>query len=106
VDATNQISETSYIGAIGGFLLSDDTFVGLYPTDDGSNIRTFEYNTAGNNWSSFAGTVLFAVTDVIYQGDYSAYHISDTHLALTGTIGGNHTIKIYETSGLSIVESD
>jgi hypothetical protein len=96
VDATNQVSETSYIGAIGGFLLSDDTFVGLYPTEDGSSIRTFEYNTAGNNWTSIAGTELFAVTDLIYQGDYSAYQVSDTHLVLTDTTGGNHTIKIYE----------
>jgi hypothetical protein len=98
VDATNNVSEPSYIYSYGGFLLSDDTFV-AYNTDSDGNytIRTYVYSAAHNNWTSIAGTELFVTTGVTFVGDWSTFKVSDTHLTLTDyTNGGNYTIKIYE----------
>jgi hypothetical protein len=52
IDANNKVSDVSYIGTYGGFLLSDDTFVGFDPVsenDDGNfTIRTYQYEASNN----------------------------------------------------------
>jgi hypothetical protein len=94
VDATNTVSEQSFIYSSGGFLLSDDTFVGWDP--NGYTICTFSYNASDNKWISIAGTEL-SVADVTVAGDWSTYQVSDTHLTLIDyTQQGNYILKIHE----------
>lgn len=102
IDDNNNISNSSFIaGTVGGFLLSDDTFVGFDPQalDDGNyTIRTYQYESSDNTWNEIAGTQLLVTSQVSWQGDYSSYRATDTHLtvAVTDSYSGNITVMIYE----------
>jgi hypothetical protein len=100
IDASNTLSEASFIPTIGGFILSDDTFVSYDPVsenDDGNyTIRTYEYNAANNNWTSIAAADLQVTFEPTFYGDFSSYRATDTHLTFLDTTTENYTIQIYE----------
>lgn len=93
IDANNKVSDVSYVGTYGGFLLSDDTFVGLF----GELIQTYEYDADNNDWNSINGTELVVPADLYAQGDFASYRATDTHLIFIDNAGlENATIEIYE----------
>jgi hypothetical protein len=102
IDANNKLSNASFIAAtVGGFLLSDDTFVGYDPVSENGDgnytFRSFEYNAANNNWTEIAGTKLVVPTSVMFNGDYSTYRVSDTHLVFLDILTpDNFTAQIYK----------
>jgi hypothetical protein len=101
IDENNYLSNTSYLD-VGGFLLSDDTFVGFVYEEDSSCscirniVKSFEYNTETNNWTSIHGTELSLPYDVNWEGDKSSYRASDTHLVLIDSWSDDVTVQIYE----------
>jgi hypothetical protein len=101
IDANNKLSNASFIATSGGFLLSDDTFVGFDPVsenDDGNyTFRSFEYDAENKNWTEIAGTELVVTTSVMFNGDYSTYRVSDTHLVFLDVLTpDNFTAQIYK----------
>jgi hypothetical protein len=101
IDASNNLSNSSFIqNTIGGFILSDDTFVGYDPVSENGDgnytIRTYEYNAANNTWTSIAAADLQVTFEPTFYGDFSSYRASDTHLTFLDTTTENYTIQIYE----------
>ncbi len=101
IDNNNHISNVSFVTANGGFLLSDDTFVGydpVSPLNDGNfTIRTFEYNASNNTWLNIPGTEVVVTTPVNYMGELSTYRATDTHLVFADfTNGSDISVKFFE----------
>ncbi len=101
IDDNNNISNGSTIAStVGGFLLSDDTFVGYDPSplsDGNFTIRTYQYEASNNTWLNIPGTELVVRTTAAYLGDASTYRATDTHLVILDTFDPqNFTINIYE----------
>ncbi len=86
IDSNNHISNTSFVTAIGGFLLSDDTFVAydpISPLSDGNfTIRTYQYEASNNTWLNIPGTEVIVTTSATVLGDFSTYRATDTHLVV------------------------
>jgi hypothetical protein len=86
IDANNNLSNSSFIPTVGGFILSDDTFVGFDPVsenEDGNfTIRTYEYSTENKNWTEIAGTELVVPFVAQSIADISTYRVTDTHLVI------------------------
>jgi hypothetical protein len=114
VDSNNKVSNGSQVRANGGFVLSDDTFVGFDPvseTDDGNfTIRTYQYEASNNTWVNIPGTELVVQTVVSVSGDFTSYRVYDNHLVIADISEGpdNMTVNLYErlvNKSWSFVES-
>jgi hypothetical protein len=86
IDENNNLSNSSFIPTIGGFLLSDDTFVGFDPVSENGDgnytIRTYEYSTENKNWTEITGTELVVPFVAQSIADISSYRATDTHLVI------------------------
>lgn len=95
----NEVSKASFVSTTGGFLLSDDTFVGFDPIavdNEKYAIRTYQYEASNNTWINIPGTEVIVPVKVRTIGDYSTYRATDTHLVNVNTYNfDNLTVNIY-----------
>jgi hypothetical protein len=96
IDQNNTLSEASYVEVSGGYLLSDDSFVGCDRFEDGQYvIRTYQHEASNNTWLNVPGTELNISAQVYAEGDIASFRVSDTHLVLVDESDNASTVHIY-----------
>ncbi len=101
IDTNNNVSYSSFVGTNGGFLLSDDTFVGYYPLsphqDGNYNIHTYRYEASNNSWVVIPELDVSVSTPVLTDAASSTYRATDSHLIIADySDQSSITVDIYE----------
>lgn len=95
IDENDVLSTTSFVNnTFGGFLLSDDTFVGAF-TNGNLRFRTYAYTASNNSWNSIPGTELSVATSAQWAGDISTYRASDSHLVFIDFASADYHVALY-----------